>query len=154
MSSPVRALLMRMDSNLCLCSPAEMKCHLNQLHTEMSNAVSSYFLSFKYPTTFRNQEPALIVDLQPQFLIASQAPTDAFKFVSHKTFPGEYKGSSILVRFTGMANGIYNIFNLLDSISGRKKILLGRTLLEIIRIEKENYSLQKQEKGIRKRTER
>lgn len=34
MSSPVSALLMRMDSNLCLCSPAEMKCHLNHLCTE------------------------------------------------------------------------------------------------------------------------
>lgn len=71
MSSPVSALLMRMDSNLCLCSPEEMKCHLNKLHTEMNNAVSSYFLSFKYPTTFRKQEPALIMGLQPQFLIAS-----------------------------------------------------------------------------------
>lgn len=48
MSSPVSALLMRMDSNLCLCSPAETRCHLNRLCTEMSNAVSSDFLPFKY----------------------------------------------------------------------------------------------------------
>lgn len=41
MSSPINALLMRMDSNLCLCSPAEMKCHLNHLRTKMSNTVSS-----------------------------------------------------------------------------------------------------------------
>ena len=63
MSSPVSALLMRKDSNPCLCSPAEMKCHLNRLHIEMSNAAGSYFLPFKYSTTFGNQEPALTADL-------------------------------------------------------------------------------------------
>lgn len=94
MSSPVSALLMRMDSNLCLCSPAEMKCHLNHSCTEMSKGFSSYFLPFKYSTTFRNQKPALTMDLQPEFLIASQAPTVAFTFVSYKTYPGECKGSN------------------------------------------------------------
>lgn len=74
MSSPVNALLMRMDSNLCLCSPAEIKCHLNHLCTEMSNAVGIYFLPFTYSTTFGNQEPALTMDLTPQFLIASKHP--------------------------------------------------------------------------------
>lgn len=62
-SSFVSALLVRMDSNLCLCSTAEMKCHLNRLCTEMSNGVGSYFLPFKYSNTFGNQEPALTMDL-------------------------------------------------------------------------------------------
>lgn len=63
MSSPVSALLMRMDSNLCLCSPAEMKRHLNHLCTETSNVVGGYFPPFKYSTTFGNHESDLTMDL-------------------------------------------------------------------------------------------
>lgn len=59
----------------------------------MLSAATSY-LSSKYSTAFGNQEPALTMDLEPQFLIACQALTIAPKFVSHKTYPGESMGSN------------------------------------------------------------
>lgn len=56
--------LYQMKGNVKLERPSR-NCHLNFLYKEMSNAVRSYILLFKYSTTFGNQEPDLTMDLTP-----------------------------------------------------------------------------------------